>query len=517
MLGSLRARLIVSFAAVVGLAVFLSGAGALFLLREEQDATARERFGRHAEPINQQITSMLALGGSLADVRGYVDAKAEELDLRILVIDDELNVVHDSADQLEGKYILTFENPRIPLTDEHGARYREGDYGSDNGELTLFAPPPGANDVEGTFEPRRYVAYVAIPSKELASAWLDLAPRLALAGAIALVVSFGVAFVISRSISGPLRRITQASQQMARGEYDVHIPIRGEDEVGRLSEAFNNMAQQVSRSQRMMKDLLANVSHELKTPLTSIQGFSQAMLDGAAADEEASKESARIINEEANRMRALVEDLLLLSQIESGQVLMQHAHVDLGALLEQTMERFQFAIRDADIRTGVSLPHLPMVHGDARRLEQVFSNLMENAVRHTPPRGDIALSAHVERDGTINVTVHNSGSHIPAEDLPRVFERFFQVDRARARKGGSSGLGLSIVAEIVEAHGGGVRAVSDPATGTDFIVTLPPATGDLPRNGRVTGERREAGSGKKPGAGWKRDAGSRKREATRGT
>jgi len=485
MLGSLRARLIISFAAVVALAVFLSGAGALFLLRDEQEATAQERYGRHAQPINERIASMLALGDSLADVRAYVDTRAQELEMRVLLIDEDLNVVYDTEGVLQGKYILTFENRRIPLTEEHGARYRAGTYSGGGAQLTLFAPPPEATQVQGNFAARQYVAYVAIPSNQLASAWLDLAPRLALAGAIALVVSFGVAFVISRSISGPLRRITQASQQMARGEYDVHIPIRGEDEVGRLAEAFNQMAKEVSQSQRTMKDLLANVSHELKTPLTSIQGFSQAMLDGAASDEEASKESARIINEEANRMRSLVEDLLLLSQIESGQVMMQHAHVDLGAVLERTMERFQFALRDGEIRTGVSVPHLPMVHGDARRLEQVFSNLVENAVRHTPPGGDIALSAHVERDGSVAVTVHNSGSHIPAEDLPRVFERFFQVDRARARKGGSSGLGLSIVAEIVEAHGGTVRAASDPATGTDFIVTLPPATGDAPRNGRA--------------------------------
>jgi two-component system sensor histidine kinase ResE len=199
-------------------------------------------------------------------------------------------------------------------------------------------------------------------------------------------------------------------------------------------------------------------------------------------------------------MRGLVEDLLLLSQIESGQVLMQHTHVDMGALLERTMERFQFAIRDAEIRTGVSIPHLPMVHGDARRLEQVFGNLMENAVRHTPPHGDIALSAYVERDGGVSVTVHNSGSYIPEEDLPRVFERFFQVDRARVRKGGSSGLGLSIVAEIVEAHGGTVRAVSDAVTGTDFIVTLPPASGDAP-------------TGRAAQAGQKTRRAARKREA----
>jgi two-component system sensor histidine kinase ResE len=234
-----------------------------------------------------------------------------------------------------------------------------------------------------------------------------------------------------------------------------------------------------------MRDLLANVSHELKTPLTSIQGFSQAMLEGAIKSDEEFRESSRIINEEATRMRALVDDLLLLSQIESGQVAMQHKHIDLESLLQATLERFQWAVRDAGIESGLHVDRLPEVHGDERRLEQVFSNLVENAVRHTPPGGRIAISAFTLRGGEASVGIHNTGSYIPTEDLPRVFERFFQVDRARARKGGSSGLGLSIVREIVEAHGGSVRAVSTPDDGTEFIVVLPAAATQEATNGRA--------------------------------
>jgi signal transduction histidine kinase len=242
------------------------------------------------------------------------------------------------------------------------------------------------------------------------------------------------------------------------------------------------MAQQVSTSQRMMRDLLANVSHELKTPLTSIQGFSQAMLDGAIKEQDDFRESSRIIHDEANRMRELVDDLLLLSQIESGQVAMQHRHVDLTALLQRTVERFQWSFRDAGITARLRIGRVGDVQGDERRLEQVFSNLIENAVRHTPRDGTVTISAAMEPDGAMRIGVHNTGSVIPPEDLPRVFERFFQVDRARARKGGSSGLGLSIVSEIVEAHGGAVRAESDQRSGTEFIVTLPTVP---PQNGRA--------------------------------
>jgi signal transduction histidine kinase len=475
MLGSLRARLIVSFAVVVALAVFLAGAGALFLLRDQQQEAARQRYGRHAEPINDRVASMLALGSTRGEVEEYLTGRARELGLRLVLVDENLLAVWDSAGTLQGEYVLSFEKPKIDVHSDDGARYRVTDYDGPEEDLALFAAPP-RGDQEGPFASVLYDVYIAIPQSELASAWLDLAPRLALAGAIALAVSFAVAWFISRSISGPLARITQASQQMARGNYDVHIPIRGRDEVGRLSEAFNAMAREVSSSQRMMKDLLANVSHELKTPLTSIQGFSQAILDGAIDDEEQFRDSARIINEEANRMRSLVDDLLLLSQIESGQMEMEHAHVDLRALLERTLERFHWELRDGEIRSGISIAQLPAVHGDSRRLEQVFSNLLQNAVRHTPAGGAVTVRAGVERDGRVTVGVHNTGSYIPPEDLSRVFERFFQVDRARSRKPGSSGLGLAIVSEIVEAHGGTVTATSNEQTGTEFIVTLPPAS-----------------------------------------
>lgn len=486
MLGSLRARLIISFAVVVALAVFLAGAGALFLLRDEQQDAARERYGRHAEPINERVASLLELGKSRAEVETYLSDRSDELNLRLLLVDEDLLTVFDSAQELNGKYILSFENPHLRLVSDHGARYKWTNYGADGGDLTLFAAPP--RPPASTFAPLTYEVYVAISRRELSSAWLELAPRLATAGGIALVVSFAVAWFISRSISGPLARITQASVQMASGNYDVHIPIRGQDEVGRLSEAFNAMAREVSSSQRMMKELLANVSHELKTPLTSIQGFSQAILDGAITNEEEYRESCRIINEEANRMRGLVDDLLLLSQIESGQVKMQHAHVDLQALLERTLERFQWELRDGEIRSGISVDRLPAVHGDERRLEQAFSNLLQNAVRHTPAGGAITVRASVGRDGGVTVGVHNTGSFIPPEDLRRVFERFFQVDRARARKGGSSGLGLAIVSEIVEAHGGAVSAASDAATGTEFTITLPPANTPDPRGNRAAAD-----------------------------
>ena len=166
---------------------------------------------------------------------------------------------------------------------------------------------------------------------------------------------------------------------------------------------------------------------------------------------------------------------------------MEHKHVDLAPLLERAVERFQWAIRDAGIESGIAhRARLPPVHGDARRLEQVFSNLLENAVRHTPRGGVITVTATSLRRRPHQRRRPQHGFAIPKEDLPRVFERFFQVDRARARKGGSSGLGLSIVAEIVEAHGGTVRAISSDTGGTEFLVSCRTRLTSEVRNGRVT-------------------------------
>jgi len=463
----------VSFALVVGLAVFLAGAGALLLLRDNQEEDARTRYGRLTEPLTLGIAALAADSTrSLTDIEGFIDDRSREYGARILLLDGDQVVVHDTeGGDLEGRYVLSFESTEVRSDESRGLRYKWASYDSGSDDLTVFASQVAPGDTR--FAPPEYQALIAIPKDKLSAAWMELVPSLALAGAIALSVSFVVSFFISRSISGPLARITQASKQMAQGQYDVYIPIKGQDEVGRLSEAFNQMAKEVSTSQRTMKDLLANVSHELKTPLTSIQGFSQAILDGVVTDGEDVKEYSRLVYEEAQRMRGLVDDLLLLSQIESGQVSMDHKRINLEQLLAHTMERFQWAIRDAGIQSGVSLERLPDVVGDARRLEQVFSNLLQNAVRHTPPGGIITINGKVMVGGHVTISVHNTGSHIPKEDLVRVFERFFQVDRARTRKGGSSGLGLSIVKEIVEAHGGTVRAVSSEERGTEFIVVLP--------------------------------------------
>ena len=171
-------------------------------------------------------------------------------------------------------------------------------------------------------------------------------------------------------------------------------------------------------------------------------------------------------------MRRLVDDLIDLSRLESGEAALQRERVDLAGLLRGCVERFAWQLRDAGAAIQLELPSLPSIEGDGLRLEQAFTNLIDNAVRHTPKGGSITVRA-MAQNGTVRVAVHNTGSYIPPEELPRIFERFFQSDPSRARGKGGSGLGLAIASEVVQAHRGAISATSDRQDGTEFVVTLP--------------------------------------------
>jgi signal transduction histidine kinase len=296
------------------------------------------------------------------------------------------------------------------------------------------------------------------------------------AGAVALAVSLLLAALIAYSIARPLDRIAGAAAEIAAGNYDQQLEISAPAEVARLASSFNRMANQVKATLDSQRNLLANVSHELKTPLTSIQGFSQALLDGTAADGVAQQRAATIIHQEAGRMRRLVDELLDLAKLEAGQVAITREPVNVGEVLQECVARFTPQAARLDVTLEVELgPGLPLVTGDADRLRQLFSNLVDNALKHlrdADGAGRITLRAAAE-DRCIICSVTDNGPGIPAKDLERIFERFYQVDKSRVRKGGGAGLGLSIAQEIALAHGGQIGIESVQGLGTRFIVELP--------------------------------------------
>jgi two-component system sensor histidine kinase ResE len=230
----------------------------------------------------------------------------------------------------------------------------------------------------------------------------------------------------------------------------------------------------VDKSQRIQRQLIANVSHELKTPLTSIQGFSQAMLDGILRRPEDFVRPAEIISHETARMIRLVNGLLELSKLESGQAALNLTELDLARVLQNCADSFapQAYSNEVKLLTDFKSP-LPL-NGDPDRLNQVFSNLVHNAIKFTPAGGTIRLAAY-RTGSSVVVTVTDTGAGIPAADLPNIFERFYQADKSRRRDQADegTGLGLAISREIIQAHGGKIEATSELNKGTQFVVTLP--------------------------------------------
>jgi signal transduction histidine kinase len=317
---------------------------------------------------------------------------------------------------------------------------------------------------------------VARPAASLGEIVGDLMPRLLFSGLIGVAAALVLGFAFSQSVAAPLRGIARAARSVARGNYRQRVPATGPSEVRDLAANFNRMTEEVQRSQQTLRDFLANISHELKTPLTSIRGFSEAMIDGTIDDREGVERSARIISDESNRVLRLVQELLDLSRIESGQVSMQQDEVDLRELFDHVGEVFALRAEEAGVEMDVAVLGKARILGDFDRLEQVMNNLLDNALRYTPAGGTVRVACRDLQPGTLQVTVSDSGPGIPPQDLPHLFERFY---RGTANQGNSHrkgyGLGLAISREIVRAHGGEIWATSEQGHGTTFVFTLPTA------------------------------------------
>jgi two-component system phosphate regulon sensor histidine kinase PhoR len=249
-------------------------------------------------------------------------------------------------------------------------------------------------------------------------------------------------------------------------------PVRGErGEIAGAVAVLRDVTE-LRQTERLRRELTANVSHELRTPLTSIKGFAETLLDGAMRDEVTARRFLTIINSEADRLVKLVDDLLDLSLLESKRLTLDPRPVDLGGLVARTVDKLRPLAEDLRLTLVQSAPPGIVVFADEDRLEQVLTNLVDNALKYTPPGGRIEVQLAAV-NGEVEVAVHDTGRGIGPEDLPHVFERFYRSDRSRTRSSGGTGLGLAIAKHIVEAHGGRISVSSRPNEGTTFTVRMP--------------------------------------------
>ncbi|MEL7434088.1 MAG: HAMP domain-containing sensor histidine kinase, partial [Chloroflexota bacterium] len=285
---------------------------------------------------------------------------------------------------------------------------------------------------------------------------------------IAGLVAFAIALILGRTLTSPLKRLASAAGEVAEGKYP-EVPVKGPDEIQQVATAFNRMTSEVQATQQSQRDFLANVSHDLKTPLTSIQGFSQAIMDGAARDPQ---QAANIIHDEATRLNRMVTELTDLARLQAGRLSMKMEALDIGALVSGIGERLRVVAEKKDITLHVQSANVPSIAGDGDRMVQVMMNIIGNAIKYTPNGGNVWVSTGIERGGIV-ITVRDDGMGIPEEDLPRIFDRFYQVDKARGPKRGT-GLGLAITREILLGHGGDISIDSAGANqGTTVTIWLP--------------------------------------------
>lgn len=291
--------------------------------------------------------------------------------------------------------------------------------------------------------------------------------RLLLVFSAAALVAVVLSFLLSRSITRSVERLTTAVQTMTRGGRAAHVEVRGRDEIAQLARSFNDMGDALASHEDLRRRMVSDVAHELRTPLTNLRCELEAIQDGLAA---ADPSRIASLHDEVLHLGRLVDDLQDLALAESGGLQLQRGPLDLHALAAHVIDRFAAEAERRSISLSVSGERVE-VEGDATRVAQIIRNLVSNAFRHTPDGGAIRVRVTPHSDH-VSLVVEDSGSGIPEGELERIFERFYRVDEARTRERGGAGLGLAIVRRLVELHGGRVWA-ENGSPGARFTVTLP--------------------------------------------
>lgn len=383
---------------------------------------------------------------------------------RLLLLDSARRVVFDSAPRSDimGAQIPVTESRRMAGVSDANTSLGGQDYFGAAARILPTRDPLGAS----------WVVLVQPQSLAASAAAGDLAKRLLEAGGAALIVAMLLILLISRSLTRPLTQLAAAAEDIAGGNYSRRVGIKGSDEIGMLGSAFNRMAEAVERARKIQRDFLANVSHELKTPLTSLIGFSQALIDGNLLSEVERSRAATIIHEESERVLHMAQELLDLARVEAGTMSLHITAVDLSAQLEQEIEIVRKRADSRQLSLELAVPEdIPPVAADPERLHQVFENLLDNAVKYAPEGSTVRAVARLNGGAVETVLSNPSGPYRPDPD--RMFDRFYRADPSRSGAAGGVGLGLSISRELAAAMRGRLWADFDEAGNLQMHLLLP--------------------------------------------
>jgi len=442
--------------------------------------------GRLVEDLDHQtdlISYFLNNDSSLSiqDINERVKAMSGLENLRITLIDSSGKVISDSDVPFER--ISAVENhlhrPEVQqaLTERVGVDTRHS--ATVGRDFLYVAKAVATPSGPGSHLQLKFIR-LSIPLAEVQSRMNDIRSTIVTAGVIVLLIITAISFFISRQVTRPMVQIARSAENIRTGNLDERIPLNSEDEVGQVARAVNELVDklktdivQLRKLERVRSEFLANVSHELRTPIFAIQGMLETLLGGAIDDPDVNRAFVEKAQANAARLNALLADLIDISQIESGEMRMSFRYFRMNEFLQAVVQDFQRVADQKHVTLSLQsqTSDATEVYGDRERLRQVMDNLIENAIKYNKPAGTVTVGT-VEKPEGVEIAVIDNGVGIAEEHLPRIFERFYRVDRNRSREVGGTGLGLAIVKHIVEAHGSMVEVTSAPGVGSTFRFIL---------------------------------------------
>lgn len=445
MVHSLRFRLVVSFAVVILVTI-----GTVFIFINHATQGEIRRFGERADLMRMERMG-IELGryywrqDGWDGIQPLVEQWCELFDQNITLTNTDGVVVAASEGNLLGE-LFDSDVPSILILTPN----RTGTIG------TLYLTPKSS--------PELGFASLQLLIKVIGRFFL-------LGGLLAVAFALLVTFILSRRILAPVKALSHAAKRLGHGDFSQRVSVKDKGEMGEFAKTFNLMAGDLERAENIQRTMVADIAHELRTPLSNIKGYLEAISDGLIKPD---TDTIHSIDEEASLLSCLVADLQELSLAESGELKLERHVEDISKMINQVVTAKQPQIANKGLSLKVDLPDaLPVVSIDSQRISQVLRNLLDNAVAHTMA-GSITISAR-QQDKQVQIDIIDTGEGIPEEDLPNIFERFYRVDKSRTRATGGSGIGLAIAKRLVEAHDGSIEAHSEKGKGSCFSFTVPVA------------------------------------------
>jgi len=466
MIHSLRFRLLIAFVLLILITI---GTISLFVSRNtggEIQQYEQRNLQRESDRIIFFLSRYYGINQGWGDVQSLIQQIGESEGEHVVLTDPSGIVLADSSGKGLGQKFQTSEKG-IPL-------YRVR-VGSPMGPM--MPSSPGMPMMQPTTEPAPPpemvgVLYVNPEGRVLLTR--ELATRLdrflIWGGLLALAIALVFTLVLSQRILAPVQALSVAVRRLGKGDLSQRVKTGEKGELGELEASFNLMAAELERTEKLRHNLVADTAHELRTPLSNLRGYLEAIRDGVVTADPATINS---LHEEVSLLSRLVDDLQELALAEAGELKLIQQTENFADLVKKSVATVELKAAAKGLSVSINLPEdLPPVNIDFHRISQVLRNLLENAVTHTPRGGSIAVAAE-RKDDMVEVSVTDTGEGIPAEDLPNIFERLYRVDKSRTRATGGSGLGLTIAKRLVEAHGGVIKLESKAGEGSRFTFTIP--------------------------------------------